>query len=394
MSVEPEFAPDLPKVERLRFVPAAAFAAEPEEGSEPLAADAQGGAVIPAGGLVVVFGDGGAGKTTLVLDLVVHLATATPWLGLVTPTRPLRVGLVENESPRPLFRSKIARKLEAWPEAGERIFVLEEPWQGVTFRDPSQRDELVERVRELELDLLVGGPVARLGMQGGGTLEEVGDFAALVADVQRRAERPLTALLIHHENRAGTISGAWEGVPDSLVHVQAQGHGRTRVFWQKLRWASSLHGTTTHLFWAEHEGFEVEEREEITEATQAEEIRAAVREAPGATWTQTRNRVHGRPEDAARVRDRMLEDGELVNTSTRKGGFSLWAADDPVFRSEAGTEPERFTFPTPEREAADASVPPFRRSIGTEGTERNGRPGPSALDEELRLAASTTPEAA
>ena len=42
----------------------------------------------------------------------------------------------------------------------------------MTFRNEWQRDEFVALVREQQLDLLVAGPVARLGMKGGGTLEE------------------------------------------------------------------------------------------------------------------------------------------------------------------------------------------------------------------------------
>jgi hypothetical protein len=347
----------------LRFVTASEFAAVSEAASEALVADAESGAVIPANGLVLVYGDGGAGKTTLVLDLLVHLAAGKPWLDLVSPVRALRIALIENEGPRAMFRDKLAHKLEAWPEAGERILVLEEPWQGVTFRDEPQRDELVRLVASEELDLLVAAPLSRLGMQGGGTLDEIGEFAALVADVQRRCERPLTVLLVHHENRAGQVSGAWEGFPDTLVHVQAQGHGRTRVYWKKLRWSSLLHGTTTHLLWAEGESFEVQEREEITEATMADAILAAVFEFPGGSWRQIREQVRGNATEAAAIRDRLLSDGLIVNRAARDGQFNLWRADDPaVPGSELRTALEPLWGASPEgaREVDRFPVPPYR----------------------------------
>ena len=359
----------------LHFVTAAEFAAVEEPASEPLAGDSDSGAVIPAGGLVLVYGDGGAGKTTLVLDLVVHLATGKPWLDLIAPVRPLRIALVENEGPRAMFRGKLARKLEAWPEAGERILVLEEPWQGVTFRDEGQREDLARLVTDAELDLLVAAPLARLGMQGGGTLDEVGEFAALVSDVQRSTERPLAVLLVHHENRAGQVSGAWEGVPDTLVHVQAQGHGHTRVFWQKLRWSSLLHGTTTHLVWAPGETFTVEAREEITEATMADAILAAALELPGGSWSQIRARVKGNAQDAAGVRDRLIADERLVNGATREGHFCLWVADDPAApRSDLRTGWERLSEASPEGAAVQSrsTVPAFSRNGER---NRNGRTG-------------------
>ena len=90
------------------------FVAVDEPGAEPLAASSDGGSVIPAGGLVVFYGGGGAGKTTALVDAMMHLAAGIPWLGLVKPTRPLTVVWIENEGPRPEFRKKLGAKLAAW----------------------------------------------------------------------------------------------------------------------------------------------------------------------------------------------------------------------------------------------------------------------------------------
>ena len=151
-------------------------------------------------------------------------------------------------------------------------------------------------------------------------------------------------------------------MPDSLLHVQAQGHGRTRVYWQKLRWSSTLHGTTTHLVWAENEGFEVEEREEVTEATIADEILAA---APGARRPalDEHPRARARPPGRGRVRrDRLLADGLLVNVPKRKGGFNLWSAETPPIPFRAGNGSGTVAVPHPGeggRRRFRSSVPPF-----------------------------------
>jgi hypothetical protein len=60
----------------LRVVPVNEFAAVDEPSAEPLLGDEQN-TVLSAGGALVVYGDGGAGKTTLELDLVFHLAPAS-----------------------------------------------------------------------------------------------------------------------------------------------------------------------------------------------------------------------------------------------------------------------------------------------------------------------------
>lgn len=361
--------------ERLQFARADEFVAVEEPASEPLASDGEGGAVIPAAGFVLVYGDGGAGKTTLVNDLVVHMAAGRDWLSLVTPSRPLRVCVIENEGPRPMFREKLKRKFDfGWQEAAAAIFVLETPWQGFDFRRESQRDDLVAFVNNEKIDLLVAAPVARIGMEGGGTLDEIGTFVALLADIQRRTESALAVLLVHHQNRAGQVSGAWEGLPDSLVHVQAQGHGRTRVYWQKLRWSSRLHGTSTTLLWADGDAFTVEEREQVSEDTIAADILAAATELPGGSWTKIRDKVKGNAVEIAEVRDRLLKEGALVNTATRDNYFNLWVADDPAAsRTNVGTALERPTFPFPEdgTPTEPYPVPPYK---GT-GTVRNGPTG-------------------
>jgi len=71
----------------------------------------------------------------------------------------------------------------------------------------------------------------------------------LVSDVRARSQRRLTVILIHHENKGGKVSGAWEGSGDTLLHVQAAGNGHTIVHVQKARWDSATHGTTLKLAW-------------------------------------------------------------------------------------------------------------------------------------------------
>jgi AAA domain len=98
-------------------------------------------AVVPAGGLVVVYGDAGAGKTTLLLDWALHFAAGRPWLDLLSPVRALSVLLIKNEGSRPEFRRKLRDRLAAWdgPNPGGRLRVLVEPWAAVTLRNEGHR---------------------------------------------------------------------------------------------------------------------------------------------------------------------------------------------------------------------------------------------------------------
>jgi hypothetical protein len=363
----------------LQFTPFEEFAAVNEPGAEALARATAGGTLIPAQGKVLVYGDGGAGKTTLVNDLCFALSTGQSWLGLVEVDRPLRIAWIENEGPRQEFRKKLERKIEATgAKLDGRLTVLEEPWAEFTFREETHRRAIALAATEHEFDLLVVGPVATIGMVGGGTPDEIRAFDELLDEVLRLVDRPFAILAIHHENRAGQISGAWERVPDTLVHVTAQGNGRTRVYWQKCRWASALHETSSHLIWADGETYTVEAKPEVTDDTMRDDLLTAVRENGGTSWTKLRDNrdVRGNGTELATVRDRLIAEGALVNTAARDGHFKLWQPDDPACpRSHAGTAPERLTGTPP---ADEAEADPFP----VPSIERNGRNGTDTTEPE------------
>jgi hypothetical protein len=337
-----EFAPDLAPVglPEPELVPVDEFIAVEEEGAEALVGG-PGAAVIPEGGDVMLYGDGGAGKTTLSIDLGFHLAAGDDWLGLPI-ARPASVLIIENEGPRPLFRAKLRRKREGWAGSAldDRLHVLERPWGEFSFDDPLWREALAAQIKAFEIDVLIAGPVTRSGMNEAGTLQEVRDFMMLVDDLRTLTGRRLTVVLIHHESKSGQVSGAWEAAGDTLCHVQGQGHGRTRLFFQKARWASAQHGVAMSLLWAEGEGFAVEEREELDDEAIAELICEQVRENAGTGWTKVEAAVKGARADRVRaVRDGLLAAGKIVNVDgdelrplQERRAAHLYLAGDPTIR--------------------------------------------------------------
>ena len=146
------------------------FAAEHEPGAEALLGDGDDDAVLPAGGDSMLYGDGGAGKTTLALHLAMHLASGTTFLG-ITVQRPVNVLLLENEGPRPLYRRKIERKLADWlgHSTTGRLHVWQAPWGRAGFGTLEQRQQLADAVADNEIDVLIAGPLTRLGMDEAGT---------------------------------------------------------------------------------------------------------------------------------------------------------------------------------------------------------------------------------
>lgn len=48
-------------------------------------------------------------------------------------------------------------------------------------------------------------------------------------------------LLLHHENKAGDISGDWMRQPDTVVQLERDGDNpRTKITWRKVRYSSEL----------------------------------------------------------------------------------------------------------------------------------------------------------
>ncbi len=297
----------------LRIVPVGEFASVDEPSGDPLLGE-NDNTLLSAGGFLVFYGKGGGGKTTLEIDLAMHLAAGVAWLGIDVPRR-CRVLLIENEGPRGKFRRKMRAKLAAWrgPSVDGYLHVLEAPWARFTFADEDLRAQLTATIREHSIDIIAAGPVQRLGVTGGGTPEEVAAFVGLIEQVRADLDRPLAGVFVHHENKAGTVSGAWEGVPDTLAHVSAQGNGATRVEWEKVRWGSDLHGRIWKLLWRNGEGFELDETPEVTD----EDIRAAVLAEveinPGCSAKALDGAGKGSRIRVRAARDALLNEGELVN---------------------------------------------------------------------------------
>jgi hypothetical protein len=370
------------------------FCAIEEPGAEALVGDADG-AVIPEGGDIMVYGDGGAGKTTLCIDLGCHLAAGDDWLG-IRVARPARVLLVENEGPRPLFRAKLRRKRDSWEGSplDDRVVVLETPWGRLSFSDPDWRHVLAAAIRDREIDVVIVGPVSRSGMNEAGTLQEVRDFMALVGEVRDLAGRRVAFVLVHHENKGGQVSGAWEGSGDTLFHVQPQGHGRTRLYVQKARWASAHHATTLHLVWTDGDGFAVEDKPELDDDTLAEQILTAIRESPGTGWTKIEGGIRGVGNDRKRaVRDELFAAGTILNVVKRDGTevaidhcperspARLHLADDPAIshlRQSSGAGPAQAA----PAQGAGTEAPLRRapRPIGGAGVAAQAAPSEKELE--------------
>lgn len=237
------------------FMDAYAFCDEQTEPPVPLLGTPEL-AVLAAGGLGLLAGRPGTGKTTLVLDLVCHLAAGRAWPPASDergPTpwpcpRPLRIALVENEGPVEMFRSKLKDKLERFPDdlrnAKGKIVVSNFRWGSFSFADPEVATAAARELDEEAIDLVVGDPLASLGPEGVGSPAETRDFLSALRPLGLGTTRAF--LFLHHfrerverhEDELRKLSGAWGGHLDTLLALASTGHAdQAQLTYSKIRWA-------------------------------------------------------------------------------------------------------------------------------------------------------------
>ena len=218
-----------------------AFVAQPREKVPALLG---GGAdvLMPAAGLVIIGGEGGAGKSTLTLHALAHLASGTDWFGIPIE-RPLRVGVIENEGPKAPYIDKLERFADSWdgPDFLPNVAFLDSPWGRFSLADEQLRAEIRAFTVEAQLDLVIAGPLGRLGVAGAGSPEETRAFMDPLAEVG--CQRDVAWWLIHHvgKQKQRSIvqqlsSGDWGGHPDLILGLEDEGKRRSKLTFGKVRW--------------------------------------------------------------------------------------------------------------------------------------------------------------
>lgn len=363
----------------VRIVDFTSFVSQHEPSAEPLLGT-DSNTILPLGGTLMMYGDGGAGKTTLTIDAVSHLASGTAWLGIPVE-RPVRTLLIENEGPRGKFRQRLKEKHAAWnghQPFSPNVTVLEEPWTRFTLREPAHRESLAATVDAQEIDLVVMGPLVTLGMVGGGTPDEVVAFEELLLEQRNLIARAVSLWIVHHENKAGDISGAWERVPDALCHVQALGNGHTRLIWQKARWSDEHHKQRMDLVWADGRSFTIRLDEDADVEQELREAFAA--DNKWRTVKESRQLVKRREADTLKALSNLVEleemefqkgpkgRGATAQCYRLRGAPEAWehlGAPTLLEGSEGATAPVLPTYKEGSREGAGAQA--LRTAPGDQG---------------------------
>jgi hypothetical protein len=314
------------------------FLAHPYPKAEALLGE-PGAIYLARGSLLMVYGADGSGKSTWTIDGVAHLASGRDWLGIRVP-RPVRVAMIEVEGPPSLFQNKLAAKTASWdgPEFAENVYVFAGPWGEFTFSDPDARATLREFCDQHDIDVVTANPTLGLGVAASGRPDETQQFVDWLVECGLKGERAFW--LLHHENKAGQISGDWGRHPDTKVQLQADGkQPRTKLEWAKTRWATLPSETQLKsclLEWIiEAQGYRVIELDTVgaTDSELEERMIDYLTEHPLSSTTAVETNVTG---TASRIR--ALLDGPRFDSVPGKRGARMWflattpsaSADDGV----------------------------------------------------------------
>ena len=233
--------------ERPFSLPIREFVALPREHREPLLASSDGRAVVGRHSLTLLGALGGHGKTTLFVDLALHLAAGVDYPPFTVP-RPVSILVIENEGPEELFAAKLEARLETFThELKARLDVCIFDWGGFTIADENQRTRLTREIADKGYDLVFGDPLDALGIEGVGSPEDTRRFLALMKETGLNKS---TAWWLNTPAQGGDEGGAerdlgaWGGKPDSVFLLRMLADDRTQIRQPKLRWAKRGKGPT------------------------------------------------------------------------------------------------------------------------------------------------------
>jgi hypothetical protein len=293
----------------------------------------------------LLVGKPGSGKSFVSLDWSACIATGTPWNGREVAQGP--VLYIAGEGVYGL-----AARLRAWEAhngvtIGDQLAIFPNAAQP---GDPAVQRQLAEAVAERDFALVVIDTLARssAGVEEN-SATELGAWLGSVRAATVEAGSATSVLLIHHMTKAGGSargSGALIGAQD--VIYQADGNGSGVTLTRTKRKDGPLEDEHRFKFLPVGESVVLDPVTDTAHAPAyfdpdaiiAEEIRAYLLGAPGATQTRIEQSVEGRAADVRRVLGALIRTGAVkVESGSRNSRMhyltdtSRWVPEEVPFGS-------------------------------------------------------------
>lgn len=175
--------------------------------------------VIPASGLVVIYGKPGAAKGFLAMDLAFSVATATPWAGRTVKPGPVAYIVAEGFPGIP--KRVVAWKVNAGWTGLAGVYFLKEP---VSFLDPDNIRELIAALETLPDPprLMIVDTLARTIVPGDeNATKDMSAYTGACARIQHATGA--TVVVLHHNRAADEKergNTALRGAADVMIWVE------------------------------------------------------------------------------------------------------------------------------------------------------------------------------
>jgi hypothetical protein len=177
--------------------------------------------LISAGSVVVISGEGGIGKTYVVMDMALSVALGEQWLGFKT-RQGVALFVDEESGPRRIAR-RIAEILRGH-DAQRKVPMAYVSLVGFDLRDPISTNALRELIQSIGARLVALDALADIML--GGDENSVTDIQTVFHNLRQIAETTQSAILvIHHTNKRGGYRGstAIKGAADLMLMMQSDG---------------------------------------------------------------------------------------------------------------------------------------------------------------------------
>jgi hypothetical protein len=237
------------------------------------------------------------------------------------------------------FQQKFQAKVASWegPAFAHNVFAFQAPWGEFSFADAEAREALIAFCEEHAIDLVTANPTLGLGVAASGRPDETQQFVDWLVECGLKSDRAFW--LLHHENKAGQISGDWGRHPDTKVQLeQDSNRPRTKLTWAKTRWATLPSETTAKavmLEWiVETQGYSVTELDTVgaSDAELEERVAAYLADHPLASTTTVETDVKG---TTSRIR-KALERPRFDSVGGKRGARLWFLATTPSASADDG----------------------------------------------------------
>jgi|GEM_PF-5809247 len=310
--------------------------------------------ILPAGGVGILAGPAGYGKSWMLLDLAVECARGGRWLGRFSTTSG-RILYLDEESTPTLLRHRLRKLLNAKSLQGTKLDVYFGVGQGICLNDQASAEGLRQVLQALQPALVIVDSLIRVHRAEENSASEMSRVFAVVKALTR--DFGCTFLFSDHQRKPGSYGTSQDlllrGSSDKVAFVDTllslrRKDGALIVEHSKSRFAEPVSSFVVRIEDTAPGATSVAcmgDAEALKKAARQEEASAFLEEAvPPDQWTARKDLVSQAKEIgiSAKVLDETLkaleEDGRIVREDRkpekgpgRKTAFYRWKIDPNSF---------------------------------------------------------------